>query len=386
MESVSILNSAFGAPRRNALDSAAWHGYVDDMRYLTYVGSYTDASERGIHVLATDTERGELQPLGSLETVVNSTYLTLNRGADRLYALQKCAEEEIDDAGELVVYEVRGTALRLLDRRRTLTGVPCHISLSPDETALVFAEYGGARVGAIGLRADGAFADPEPVVVGHHGHGPDPERQTSAHAHCAMVTPDGRWLCVADLGLDRVVAYDFRDWRTGLRRHAPMEFRSAPGAGPRHLCFPPAKPWGYLLNELDNTVVVLAREGETLQARQTLSTLPREYRGDSKAAAIHLSTDGRFLLTSNRGHDSIAVFAVDSSSGRLTLVEIAPLRGRFPRDFRLAPDGRLLLAGHKLSNEIGIYAFDPDKGHLSFQSVGYRMHKPTCVVFGAALS
>ncbi|MDD5704286.1 MAG: lactonase family protein [Kiritimatiellae bacterium] len=356
------------------------------MRYVTYVGGYTDARHQGIHILVTDADTGEMRAAGMAEGVENPTYLTLNRRHTRLYTSQSIPPYGTEGyTGAVAVYAVRGLELQLLAVRPTCSTVPCYVALDPTETALVFAEYHGALCGVLGLTDDGIFQDTPAVTIRHSGHGPRRDRQDRAHAHCAEVTPDGRRLCVCDLGLDRVVVYDFANWRAGLRRCERATFVAAPGAGPRHLVFRPDGRQVFLLNELDNTVVSLVRRDGGFDAVRTLSTLPAGFHGESKAAAIKISEDGRLLFASNRGHDSIVTCAIAAGSGDLVVMAVSPLTGRFPRDFQFAPGGSVALVGHELSHEIAAYAFDPAGGGLTPLPSRYAMHRPTCIKFGASV-
>lgn len=353
------------------------------MNTMVWVGSYTDESLAGIHVLDVDPAAGELRPLNVLKGIENPTYLALNRARTRLYTVcSRAPGAPRDAAGAVAAYAIEGASLRRLNMCPTPGSVPCHLSLAPDEQTLVFAEYAGGHAGLLALDANGALASDSLVTVRHKGRGPDPVRQESAHAHFAAVTPDGRWLTVCDLGLDQVILYDFAHARQGLRADPARAFHAAPGAGPRHLRFHPNGRLAFLLNELDSTVVALRYTGESFEEIQTIRALPDDFAGESKAAALKVTPDGRCLITSNRGFDSLTTFAIDPDSGRLERLAISPLTGSFPRDFELLPDGRTLLVGHKLSNEIVCYAFDPASGAITRQPGTYPVHRPTCIVAG----
>ena len=352
------------------------------MKYTTFIGTYTDPSLAGIHVLELDTTTGALRPLSILQGIQNPTYLALNRAGTRLYAVQGFTPgAPAATNGAVAAYAVANGHLTLINCYPTHATIPCHLSLAPDERTLVYAEYSTAHVGLFALNADGSIDPASAVTTQHTGHGPDPVRQESAHAHFAEVTPDARWLSVCDLGLDQVRLYDFPNWRQGLRADPARIFHSAPGAGPRHLRFHPNGTLAFLLNELDSTVVTLRYTGEGFRPLQTLSTLPDGFTGESKSAAVKVSADGRLLLASNRGYDSIASFAIDPATGHLTRLAISPLTGSFPRDFEVVPSGNLLLAGHKRSNELALYALDPASGRIERHAETYAVHSPTCIVF-----
>jgi 6-phosphogluconolactonase len=220
------------------------------------------------------------------------------------------------------------------------------------------------------------------VTVTHAGNGPDVIRQDKAHAHCVRITPDGQFLCIADLGLDRVLAYDWSRRRDGLSPVAALTITTAPGAGPRHLVFHPNGRFAFLLNELNNTLTSYRYTGDAFIPLHTRSTLPSDFHAFSKAAALTCSADGRRLLASNRGHDSIAAFDVDPDSGRLNLLTISTLAGAGPRDFAFTPGEAFILAGHETSNTVCSYAYDAASGRLEPACDPHPIHRPVCIVFG----
>jgi len=353
------------------------------MNVLAFVGTYTDGKRTGIHLIATDTETGKIHPVSRAHDVANATYLARSRTRPILYATQGLsARGPGARRGSVATYRIEGDTLTPLSQRPVGGTVPCHLSLDPGETALAFAEYTNAVSGVFELTPDGDLADTPPVTVTHAGSGPDADRQEKAHAHCATVTPDGRFLCIADLGMDRVLAYDWIRRREGLLPVPALTITSAGGAGPRHLVFHPNGRLAFLLHELDNTVTALRYTGESFIPVQTRRTLPVGFRAFSKAAAIKLSADGRFLLASNRGHDSIAAFAVDSDTGRLDPLARSRLVGAFPRDFAFVPGEAFILVGHETSNTVYSYAFDAATGRLEPACGPYKVHRPVCILFG----
>ena len=355
------------------------------MNFTAFVGSYTDESLAGIHILDVDASAGAMRPLGILRGIENPTYLAVNRAGTRLYTVRGLTPGAAPETnGAVAAYAIEGATLTLLNCCATRATIPCYLALDLAERTLVYAEYAQGHAGAFALNDDGSIDATSEVAVQHTGRGPNPLRQERAHAHCAEVTPDGRWLCVCDLGLDQVVVYDLADWRRGLRARPELAIRTAPGAGPRQLRFHPNGRLVFLLNELDSTVLSLRYTGAAFETVDTLSALPDGFDGESKAAAVRVSPDGRFLFTSNRGHDSLATFAVDTATGRIRRLAISPLSGRFPRDFNVVPDGNWLLVGHKRSDELVLYAFDRTSGRIEPRGPTYPMHHPTCVVFHPA--
>ena len=352
------------------------------MKRLMYVGSYTDEQGCSLRVMEADTETGAFRLIRAIPRTFAHTYLCLNRVRTRLYA---CGDDPANPAkgknGALIAYAVEGDRL-------VQTGVaplgpftpPCHLSLSPDEKTLVWAEYTGAFCGATELDADGNLTQ-KTVLRQNTGDGPNKPRQDKAHAHCAVVSPDGRYLCVVDLGIDQVKVFDFAGRAGGLRECADRTIHTEPGLGPRHFIFHPNGHFAFLVYELGNVVSSFRYDGDRFTLLQTVSMLPGQFTGDTKAAAIKISADGKRLFASNRGHDSIAVYDIDTEAGSLTLLTIDKLVGKFPRDFTFMPGEAFAVVGHKMSHELMSYRYDRATGALEPLHNAFAMHRPTCILF-----
>jgi 6-phosphogluconolactonase len=236
-------------------------------------------------------------------------------------------------------------------------------------------------VAALPLAGDGTVG--EPRVVHHAGHGADPKRQASAHPHCVVFSPDHRFVVSCDLGLDRIFSYRLDPARAELSPADPPFVAVKPGAGPRHFVFAAGGRRGYAITELSSTIVAYDYDSETgsLSTRETVSTLPAGFAGESIAAEICLHPNGRFLYASNRGHDSLAVFAIDAVSGALSPVEIVPCGGKGPRNFSLSPDGAWLVCAHQESNSLCSFRVDSATGRLARVEGGVSIPTPVCVLF-----
>lgn len=272
------------------------------MKYVTYVGTYTDAKKEGIHIFETDADTGTFRPIGLVSGIESPIYLSLSKTRPLLYAAQGMPEYGAPaQNGAVAVYAIKGDTLIPINHKPIGVTVPCYIALDPDEKALVFAEYTNAVAGVFELNADGSLADSSPVTVKHTGHGPDKKRQEKAHAHCSVVSPDGKYLCVVDLGIDRVKVYDFVNRRGGLKEVEKLTIASAGGAGPRHLIFHPNRKLAFLLHELNNTVSSFFYTGDALYTSRrwrrfpptsTTSAKPRPSRSRRTASACSPRTAG----------------------------------------------------------------------------------------------
>jgi 6-phosphogluconolactonase len=237
-------------------------------------------------------------------------------------------------------------------------------------------------VAVLPIGKDGSLGEASGFVQ-HTGGSINPKRQQGPHAHEVVLSPDNRFALVPDLGLDRVVVY-----RTDLRKGAlapnnPEYAKIESGSGPRHLAFHPNGRFAYVINELLSTVTVLAYDSGKggLKELQTASTLPKDFAGTSTCAEIAVHPDGRFLYASNRGHDSITVYAIDGAKGTLTYVEHAQTLGKMPRSFAIDPTGAFLFAANQDSNNVVPFRIDRYTGRLTPTGDALAVPLPVCVTF-----
>ncbi len=357
------------------------------MKYIAYIGHQTDEKNEGIRILEADADTGKFRQLRMLH-VPNAIYMAINRAKTRLYtSFSDPAFGPKGKSGGLAAYAIKGDDLMKINAIGTGATTPCHVSLSPDEKSLVYAEYGGATAGYVDLLDDGSLKGEVVQTAITDSAGPNKPRQDKPHAHCAIVSPDSKNLCVVDLGVDQVKVYDWQNRAEGLKELSERTLHTKPeGAGPRHIIFHPNGRLAFVIFELGNCVTSYRYDGESFKPVQQLSLLPAGFKDFSKAAAIKLSEDGTQLFCSNRGHDSIAVFAVDPDSGALTILNIMKLGGAFPRDFAFMPGGKFLLAGLKMSGILRSYAYDASKCTLEPVMDMSGLYRPLFIAFGNSVN
>ncbi|RUS42854.1 lactonase family protein [Cohnella sp. AR92] len=347
-------------------------------RILVFVGSYAEEDGSGIYSYLFNEADGTLSPLDQASGYKNPTFLRLNADKRRLYALAEASTAEGGKVSEAVLFAIDPAAGTLGETSRALasTGPTCHIQLSPDERYLTLTSYHKGTVSLTGLTDEGRIGSLLNEQQ-HVGHGAHPERQDRPHPHSSFYSPDGRYLFVCDLGLDRIFAYTLQDDRLVL--HGETELH--PGAGPRHLAFHPNGKFAYVINEVDSSVTAFAYDAEAgaLHSFQNVSTLPEGFEGENTTAEIAISENGRFLYGSNRGHDSIAVYSIDGESGKLSLIEYAGVEGKHPRHFSIVPGTRYLIAANRDTNNLAVFTMDPETGKLSFTGHSVAVSKPVCV-------
>lgn len=344
-----------------------------------FVGTYNPEDSDGLFVLRWQPEAGRLVVRSALSGIANPSFLAVDAGGTRIFAVSETGGE---NGGTVVAvsYDPSADALRRLNARSSHGSGPCHLSVDAAGAHVLVANYSSGSAAVLPIQADGTLGDATSTVQ-HHGSSVHPTRQAGPHAHSITLSPDERYACVADLGLDRLMVYRYDGQAGRISAHEPAWAGTKPGAGPRHLCFLPQRPFAYLINELDSTITAFRYDADqgAFTHVQTISTLPEGYQDDNTCADIHPSPDGRFIYGSNRGHDSIAVFAVDQESGRLALVQHQSSGGKTPRNFGLSPDGAYLLAANQDSDSIVAYRRDAESGALEPTGATISIPKPVCV-------
>ena len=360
-----------------------------------HVGCYPGADvPEALHVLKCDTETGAICDVQAVTGVEGASYLQIDREGHWLYTVLG-DERKLETKGRVVRFALEGAKVGPMDVLADLPcPAPCHVGLSPDGRDVSFAAYRAGTAGCVAASGAGAVRS---VVLSDEGVGPNRKRQTKAFAHFTFFTPDGRWMGVINLGCDRI---HFFDPQTMVEDEAMM-IRTDPGDGPRHAVWSRDGRFLFVINELSSTVSsfsFLVEKSERSNSRTIgqfscvgkWSTLPADFSrwepdGETlatKASAIKLTADGKFLLASNRGYDSIAVFAVDEGTGRLELKNISRLAGRSPRDFELMPGDRFAVVGYELDDGIQSYRFDRETGALTPVGEVVKAWHPVCFKFG----
>ena len=245
---------------------------------------------------------------------------------------------------------------------------------------MLVANYGSGSGGCLPIERDGRLR-PASSTYQHRGQVADPRRQGGPHAHSINLDAANRYAVVADLGLDKVFVYAFDPAKGNLTPHQPPFAKVAPRSGPRHFAFHPDGRFGYVINEISRTVTAFAYDADDgiLTEIQTISTVPADaFRGGS-TAEVQVHPSGKFLYGSNRGHDSIAIFAIDPTTGKLTPVGHEPTQGKTPRNFAIDPTGAFLLAENQDSNTIVVFRIDPQNGTLKATGQTAKVSKPVCI-------
>jgi 6-phosphogluconolactonase len=349
---------------------------ADDWR--VYIGTYTGGDSEGIYTFTLDGESGEPGEASLAVSTENPSFLALHPEKALLYACGQAGQE-----GAVSAFRIEGATgkLTLLNTVSSEGKGPCHVDVSPSGRHVAVANYSGGSMALLPINETGSL-EMASATQRYEGQGPHPTRQQAAYAHAADFGPEGRALYVTDLGTDRVHVYGYDAEAGTLVPAEPPAAILAPGAGPRHLDIHPNGRFAYVVNELDNTVTAFARDDTgNLETIQTVRTLPDDFAAENTTAEIVVHPSGAFVYASNRGHDSIAGFAIDAETGRLTAIGHTPTGGKTPRNFSITPDGRFLLAANQDTNTVVIFRIDTATGALSATGGVVDVSKPVCIVF-----
>lgn len=350
-------------------------------RELTlYVGTYTlgtSVASEGIYVYRMNSDTGELKMFSSIKSV-NPSFLTVDRTRSFLYAVNEVPDFEGKTSGAVSAYAIDATGkLTFLNQQASHGADPCHLTVDRKRKNLLVANYTGGNLALLPIHSDGRLG-PVADLKQHAGSGPK-QQQNGPHAHCVILDPSERYALVADLGIDKVMVYRFD--RTAHKLHSVTQANLQAGAGPRHLTLHPNGRYLYVINELDSTMTTMKYTAGTLTTVDTVSTLPAGYSEVSYCADVHVSRSGRFLYGSNRGHNSIVVFAIDQRTGKPTLVEHVSTQGNWPRNFVIDPTGKFLLVANQRSDNVAIFRIDPKTGRLTPSGHVAQIPAPVCLKF-----
>ena len=345
---LGFFATSAGAPRAMA---APAKGMTTASSYFVYVGTYTGSTSKGIYGFRFDPKTGQFTSTGLVAELPNPAWLVTDPQHRFLYAATEMGPEPGADNykknGAISSYSInpKTGALTFLNKVDAGGGGSCHLAVDKTGKMLFVANYGSGNVASFAIKADGSIGE-RTGFDQHTGSSVDPARQTGPHAHEVVLSPDNRFLFVPDLGMDQIKIYRVDAAKGTFSPNDPPFATVKAGLGPRHFTFGRGAKFAYAICEMGSSVVVFAYDPAkgALTPLQTISTLPSDFKGEDNSAEIEVGRSGRFLYASNRGSDSITVFAIDPIKGTLTKVQVVPTQGKIPRNFAIDPTGKYLVA------------------------------------------
>ncbi len=339
------------------------------------VGTYTSKSgSKGIYVYEFDAATGRASLKNSISGVDNPSYLAVSRDLRFVFAVNEGAKCELSS----FAFNKKTGALTFINKVNSHGASPCYVSVNKDMTFATVSNYGGGNLAVMPIKSNGVLEETVQVI----NHQPIRQGQKS-HVHSAVFSPDEKYVIVSDLGIDQIFTYPFnKNLKQPLLQSSTAPVTLSPASGPRHFAFHPGARFAYSLQELSGNVTAFAYNRGVLSPVQTVSMLASGYKGVVGAADIHVSPDGRFLYTSNRGEaNDIAVFAIDKSTGMLTLTGRYSTLGLTPRNFSIDPTGNFLLAANQNSNTVVVFKRDKKTGQLRATGERIVVNSPVCLKF-----
>jgi 6-phosphogluconolactonase len=354
---------------------------------LVYFGTDTEKTSEGIYAARFDAATGTFGPVSLAAKTTNPLFIAQLPNKHILYAIgeRKNTAGKVLGTVEAFTVDIASGQLTPLNHQTAGEGPLCYLSIDKAGHTVLGAAYNDGYVVAFPLRTDGKVGE-RTSFSQHTGSSVNQERQTGPHAHCIDLDPANQFALVADLGLDQVLIYKFDPAKSTLTPQA-APFATKPGAGPRHLAFDHSGRHVYLVNELDSTLTLADYDAEhgRLTERQTLPLLPPDFKALNTAAEVVVHPSGKFLYASNRGFDSLALFAIAPDTGRLTFVEYMREGVSHPRHFVIDPSGNWLLCANRDADTVTVYRIDPANGHLTANNNAAHVPMPTCIQFLAHL-
>jgi 6-phosphogluconolactonase len=354
-----------------------------NQKYFVYIGTYTAKTQsKGIYLFEFSSDTGKLTPKGLAAETADPSWVAVHPNGKFLYAVNESGKASTVSAFSI---DPRTGKLTFLNKLPALGEDPCYLSFDKTGKYLFVANYTSGNVVVFPILPNGNLGEHTALLADQGALGPNKERQEAPHAHWIEPSMHNRFVDVADLGLDRVLIYKFDDTTGTLTRGEPADDFSivlSPGTGPRHVAFSSDGKFTYVLGEMTSAVTVFAHGSQNSFKRlQEIPGLPTGFTGRNDAAEIAILPNGKFLYTSNRGHDSLAVFAIDSVKGTLTKLADVPTGGKEPRHFAIDPSGHFLLAENENTNDIVEFAIDPITGALTKGATYSDIISPICIAF-----
>jgi 6-phosphogluconolactonase len=350
-----------------------------------YVGTSDRELQKSIILCELDLANGHISKLDSFGGSVSPSYLALSPGRLYLYAVNEAMDDSVPGSQQVTGFAVdrKTGGLTLINSQPSEGMGPCHLSVHPSGKYLLTANYGSGTITVHPINRDGRLS-PACDIKQHEGSGPDTTRQEKAHAHFICADPGGNYIFAVDLGIDKVMIYKF-DQETGqLNPNPDQQFLSTiPGAGPRHLVIHPSGVSVYVVNELNGTLISCRYDPEhgIIEPVNTLKNLEEECTGINYPAAVRVHPGGGFVYASNRGdHSSITVFKL-IESGSIERVQVQDQGIDWPRDFNIDPSGKFLLVANQRGNSIVVFRIDRSSGRLEPAGQVLNISKPTSIVF-----
>ena len=347
--------------------------------YYMFVGTYTTGKSKGIYVYKFNSKNGEVSYVSNTDSCTNPSFLSVSPNGKYLYAVNETGRELPGHVSAFEFDKAKGK-LSFLGQQLSGGDDPCFVTTDQSGHWVIVGNYSGGSLAAFPVNGDGSL-EPYSQLIQHKGNSANKQRQEKAHVHATFFSPDYQYILAPDLGMDKVMVYQFNATNKKPLKAAAVPFMaSAPGSGPRHIAFHPNKKFVYLVEEMSGTVKTFAYNNGVLKPLQTIATHPDTFKGQPGSADIHISPDGKFLYASNRGDENnLAIFSIDVATGKLTSIGYQSIAGQQPRNFIIDPSGKYLLVANQKTNNIVVFKRDLHTGLLQTTLQQIEVPNPVCL-------
>jgi 6-phosphogluconolactonase len=353
--------------------------YSASQNFYLLIGTYTGTGSKGIYVYNFNAQTGKTKRVSNTDTVTNPSYITLSHNGNFVYAVN---ETNGANPGKVSAFSFNKNngELKFLNTELSGGDDPCYVAASDNDKWIAVANYTGGSVSVFPVNKNGSL-QPYSQLIKDSGSSINKVRQEKAHVHESVFSPDNNYLFISDLGTDKVMIYKIKSLlKKPLQPCSPAFVNTPPGTGPRHITFHPNKKFAYLIHELSGTVTAYSYNNGKLKAIQELPTHPEAFKGVIGSAEVSVSPDGKFLYASNRGDENtMTIFSVNLSTGKLKLIGYQPVFGKAPRNFIIDPTGNYLLVANQDSDNIVIFKRDKKTGLLKETQNQIKLPKPVCL-------
>jgi len=353
----------------------------DAAPYRVYVGTYTGGESKGIYLLEMDRETGALTEKGLVAETASPSFLALHPSRPLLFAVGEVADFGGKKSGSVTAFAIDSKTGKLsaLNSQPTKGDGPCHLVVDSAGKTVLVANYGGGSVASFPIGDDGKLG-PAASFFQHVGTSADKSRQKAPHGHSINLDADNTFAVAADLGLDQLLVYRFDPSKSTLTPNDPPFAKTPSGGGPRHFAFHPDGVHAYVILEITSQIVPLGYDAKkgTFTLGEPVSTLPEKTPGNS-TAEVRVHPSGKFVYVSNRGHNSIAIFAIDPKTGGVKPIGHQSTEGKTPRNFGIDPEGKFLVAANQDSGTVVVFKIDPETGLLKPTGHSAKVPTPVCV-------
>lgn len=349
--------------------------------YNLLVGTYTTGKSQGIYVYHFDSGTGKVSYQDKVTGVNNPSYLAISHDQKFVYSVNEVGSDRSGSVSSFSFDDKLGK-LSLINKQPSNGAGPCYISIDKAGKNVFIANYAGGSLSVLPIKADGSLGEPSQTIQ-DEGSGPDKTRQEKPHVHTAVLSPDEKYLMYTDLGTDQVNIMRYNPSATKPLTPADPPFTAVTGGyGPRHIAFNPKGNLMYLIQEMGGAINVYHYNDGTLKQIQSQTIVPDGFNGQIGAADIHISPDGKYLYSTNRGSaNEIEVFAISKDSGKLNFVDRTSSLGKTPRNFVIDPSGNFLLVANQNSDDVYVFKINKNTGKLTYTGNKIEVGNPSCLKF-----